>query len=387
MSIDTTKGQSPYVFNVFNTTTGINYGTHTSGLSAGDYLVTVTDAKGCTDTQSITITEPALLAYTYTKNEIICNGTSTTLGSIIATPTGGTAPYTYTITNNVGATVNAPTIVAGVYTFDIVNFGIYELSFVDANGCSTKQTIPMASPPNDLIIDVSNGAPSCTTSTIQVTVNTAVPGGPYYFALFPIISGSTPPYDYATNMGSYKSADAGFPLRSTFTGLNPGVIYSFIVYDSATNCYYFKQAESPTMTASTLTSTVSPNNIKCKGAADGTVDFTFTNTYPVSTDVTYQVFNSQTNLPVTTIPIGTVTSLTGTVTSTITGLGALGTGTYYILFREISSGANNGCTNASTTFTISESPVDLTVLGSIIKNSNCNDLGIITGQAQGGTAP
>ena len=73
------------------------------------------------------------------------------------------------------------------------------------------------------------------------------------------------------------------------------------------------------MTASTLTSTVSPNNIKCKGAADGTVDFTFTNTYPVSTDVTYQVFNSQTNLPVTTIPIGTVTGLTGTVTSTITG--------------------------------------------------------------------
>ena len=376
-------GLAPFQFSIDGTTFQ-NSDTFT-GLSAGSYTVTIRDAKGCTDTGSITINEPVLLAYTYSKNEIICNGSGTTLGSIIATPTGGTAPYTYTITNNVGATVNPPTIVGGVYTFDIVNFGIYELSFVDANGCSTKQTISMASPPTDLIINVATGPASCTTSTIEVSVNPLIAGGPYYFALFPIISGSTPPYDYATNMGSYQSADVGFPLRSTFTGLNPGVIYSFIVYDSATNCYYFKQAESPTLTASTLTSTPTANNVKCKGAADGTVDFTFTNTYPVATDVTYQVFNSQTNLP-TAIPIGTVTGLNGTVTSTITGLGPLGPGTYYILFKEVSGGANNGCTNASITFTISESPVDLTVLGSIIKNSNCNDDGIIMGQAQGGTA-
>jgi hypothetical protein len=30
-----------------------NYGTQTSGLSAGDYLITVTDSKGCTDTETI----------------------------------------------------------------------------------------------------------------------------------------------------------------------------------------------------------------------------------------------------------------------------------------------------------------------------------------------
>lgn len=391
IAVDNTKGQSPFVFNVYNNTLAFDYGTQTSGLRGGNYTITITDAKGCTDTYLYVIDEPLPLAYTYIKNEIICSGSGTTLGSIIATPTGGTAPYTYSITNNVGATVNPPTISGGVYIFDIVNFGIYELSFVDANGCSYKQVITMASPPNDLIINVNNGAPSCTTSTIEVTVNPSVIGGPYHFALFPIISGSTPPYEYASNMASYQNANDGNILnpgylQSIFTGLNPGVIYSFIVYDEATNCYYFKQAESPTLTASTLTSTVAPNNVKCKGAADGTVDFTFTNTYPVSTDVTYQIFNSQTNLP-TSIPIGTVTGLNGTVTTPINGLGLLGTGTYYILFKEISSGANNGCTNASAIFTISESPVDLSITANAIKNANCTEDGIIAAQAQGGTVP
>lgn len=391
IAFDATKGQSPFEFNVYNNTLNIDYGTQTSGLRAGNYTITITDAKGCIDTFLYVINEPLPLAYTYIKNEIICNGSGTTLGSIIATPTGGTVPYTYTITNNVGATVNPPTISSGVYTFDIVNFGIYELSFIDANGCSFKQVITMASPPNDLIINVNNGAPSCTTSTIEVTVNPTVVGGPYHFALFPIVSGSTPPYEYASNMGSYQNANdsnilnPGY-LQATFTGLNPGVIYSFIVYDEATNCYFFKQAESPTLTASTLTSTVTPNNVKCKGAADGTVDFTFTNTYPVATDVSYQIFNSQTNLP-TSIPIGTVTGLNGTVTTPINGLGLLGTGTYYILFKEISSGANNGCTNASAIFTISESAEDLTLTSNLIKNANCNEDGVIAAQAQGGTAP
>ncbi|MES2240765.1 MAG: T9SS type B sorting domain-containing protein [Bacteroidota bacterium] len=383
VNIDNTKGIAPFTYSIGGAFQSSNLFT---GLVAGNYTIIVKDSKGCTDTEDITINEPTLLTYTSTKNEIICSGSGTTLGSIIATPTGGTAPYTYVITNNVGAIVNAPTIVSGVYTFDIVNFGIYELSFVDVNGCSHKEVITMASPPNELTIDVSNATPSCSTSTVKVTVNPTVVGGPYHFALFPIISGSTPPYDYASNMTSYQNADAGFPLRSTFTGLNPGVIYSFIVYDEATNCYYFKQATSPTLTTSTLTSNVTPHNVRCKGAADGTVDFTFTDAYPVLTDVSYQIFNSQTNLP-TSIPIGTVTGLNGTVTTPINDLGPLGTGTYYILFKQTSSAANNGCTAASATFTISESPVDLSITANIIKNANCNNGGIISAQAQGGTAP
>src|SRR5690606_28858572 len=144
-NINPLLGLAPFEYSLDGTT--FQFSSSFSGLTAGSYTITVRDAKGCTDTFPYVINEPALLTYTPIKNEIICSGSGTTLGSIIATPTGGTAPYTYVITNNVGATINPPTILAGEYTFDIVNFGIYELTFVDANGCSYKEVITMASPP------------------------------------------------------------------------------------------------------------------------------------------------------------------------------------------------------------------------------------------------
>ncbi|MFV8328518.1 chromophore lyase, partial [Flavobacterium sp. ZS1P14] len=402
VNINTSFGTAPYVINVVKDNSllpgpppNTNYNTQTSGLPAGNYIITVTDAKGCTDIETKTISEPVVLTTVIAKTDITCSGVvggGSSLGSISATPSGGTGPYTYSITNNVGAVIPPPTIAAGVYTFNIINFGIYELSFTDANGCTKKDIINMASPPTDLIINTTPGPPSCSTASIIVSVNPAFVGGPYHFALFPIISGSTPPYDYTSNPGSYQNATSAIHtalpdlyLQSTFNGLNPGVVYSFIVYDESTHCYFFKQATAPTQTTSTLTSTVTPKNVTCTGMGNGSVDFTFTDTYPVSTDVSYQVFNSQTNLP-TAIPIGTVSGLTGTFTTPIINIGLLAPGTYYILFKESSGGANNGCTNASTTFTITQSAIALTVNATILENENCNKLGQVSVIAQGGTA-
>ncbi|WP_165698036.1 T9SS type B sorting domain-containing protein [Flavobacterium nackdongense] len=385
VAINTTVGTGPFVINVLNTSTGTNYGTQTTGLAAGNYTITITDSKLCTAIKLITINEPAALTAVVNHTDITCNGTGTSMGSISGTPTGGVGPYTYTITNNVGAVVGPPTIAGGIYTFDILNFGVYQLSFTDANSCTVTNSINIASPPSDLNINTAAGPPSCSSASVIVSVNPIIVGGPYHFALFPILSASTPPYEYASNMGSYQNADVGFPLQATFSGLKPGVIYSFIVYDEATNCYYFKQATSPTQTSSTLTSTVSPKNVSCLGANDGSVDFTFTNTYPALTNVTYQIFNSQTNLP-TTIPIGTVVGLNGVgITSSVSNVGPLAPGTYYILFQENSGGANNGCTNASATFTITESSSALAVSASVIKNQNCTVLGQINVLGQGGT--
>jgi hypothetical protein len=65
-----------------------------SGLTAGNYTCTITDANTCSITQTFSITEPAVLGNnTVAGAGTICNGTTTSLtGSI---PTGATGSYTY----------------------------------------------------------------------------------------------------------------------------------------------------------------------------------------------------------------------------------------------------------------------------------------------------
>ena len=45
-------------------------------LSAGSYTVTVTDANGCTETQSVTVLEPTVLTSTVSSMDALCNGSS-----------------------------------------------------------------------------------------------------------------------------------------------------------------------------------------------------------------------------------------------------------------------------------------------------------------------
>ncbi|MBK8192266.1 MAG: hypothetical protein IPK76_03255 [Lewinellaceae bacterium] len=64
-----------------------------SGLVAGTYTVTVTNANGCTKTTSATVTEPPALVLSTTQVNVLCNGAAT--GSINLTVSGGTGSKTY----------------------------------------------------------------------------------------------------------------------------------------------------------------------------------------------------------------------------------------------------------------------------------------------------
>lgn len=68
--------------------------TSVSGLAAGAYSVTVTDANGCTATGSATVTQPGPLSTaTSAVSNVACYGGST--GVVMTVPSGGTAGYTY----------------------------------------------------------------------------------------------------------------------------------------------------------------------------------------------------------------------------------------------------------------------------------------------------
>ncbi len=105
-----------------------------TGLCAGTWTATVTDAVGCVGMVQVTILEPTLVdAPVSASATTICIGETTTLS---ASPTGGTAPY-----GNYNWTANPadPTLVANA-TNPVVAPLItttYTLTVEDANGCAS----------------------------------------------------------------------------------------------------------------------------------------------------------------------------------------------------------------------------------------------------------
>lgn len=385
ITIDTTVGTPPFTINVNNDTTATDYGTQTSGLTAGTYTITITDANSCSTTETITLSEPDAITFDLSKVDITCNNPGgSSLGSItVENVAGGTAPFTYFISNNFGDVIPGNPYNATSnedHTFNIINYGNYTVNVVDANGCSLSQQITMASPPSDLLINVNISVPDCTTGgTAEVTAVSAVGSGSYEFG---ILEFNTIPYTT-----SYLPPDTPGGDTRTFTNLIPGVVYTFVVHDLVTDCYFVKSADAAIDPASTLTSTVAPNNVTCLGAADGSVTFTIDNFDSTTTSVDYTIYSAYDNQLVD--GPNTIAVTFGTPeTVTTPNPGTLSPGQYYLVFTENGSGSFNGCETASQIFEILESPVALDLTVSVDQNANCNpNSGVISAIGQNGTAP
>ena len=384
ITINTSSGTPSYTINVYNDTTGTDYGTQTSGLPAGTYTITVTDANSCTDTETITLNEPDLIVVNYHTVDIMCTAGGVSQGSIIIdSVTGGTAPYTYYVTGSNGYS-NSEFNASGStsVSFDVVDFGLYEINVIDANGCSILvQDVIVASPPTDLDITIDASVDCITGGQAIVSVGSSLPSaGPFFFSIY-----QGPTSVYPNPPGTWIPEDSPGSQSATFTGLNPGVTYTFIVYDASTACHYYEPASAPIPTNSTLAvSAMSSNNITCTGSADGNVTFTVDSSYGIGVDVDYEIFDSLTS-------VSTGISGSGTIaaggTLTVTDLGPLPFGNYYVLITE-TSGPNAGCGVVTAPFNITESAILLNLTVSVDQNANCNATsGVISAIGQDGTAP
>ncbi|WP_460218856.1 T9SS type B sorting domain-containing protein [Psychroserpens sp. MEBiC05023] len=385
ITIDTSVGTPPFVINVNNDTSGVDYGTQTSGLPAGTYTVTLTDANSCEDTETVIISEPDPIIVDFTTVDITCTAGGVSQGSIIINSvTGGTAPYNYFVTGTNGysnSELNA-TGSASV-SFDVVDFGLYQINVVDANGCSVlNQDVLVASPPTDLDISVTSTVDCLLGGEAVVSVgSTLTSTGPFYFAIY---QGFIPPPPPPLG-GIWVPEDSVGSMSATFTGLTPGVTYTFIVYDESTLCSYYEQAPTPIPTNSNLTlSAVSSNNITCTGSADGNVSFTINSPYGVATTVNYEVFDA---LSLVSTGITGSGSVPAGGVLTINNLGPLAFGNYFVSITE-TSGPNDGCGVITAPFNITESAIALDLSVSIDQNANCNaNSGIISAIGENGTAP
>ncbi|AOC96677.1 PKD domain protein [Flavobacterium anhuiense] len=108
-----------------------------TGLSPNTYSVTVTDANGCSVTETVQITEPSALSLTDSHINVSCNGGNNGTASVVATGgTGGTGAYTYSWSPSGGSAATATGLTAGVYTVTVT----------DENSCSATKAITITEP-------------------------------------------------------------------------------------------------------------------------------------------------------------------------------------------------------------------------------------------------
>lgn len=214
-----------------------------SGLVAGTYTVTVTDANGCTDTESFTITQPAapLNATAAAQTNVACFGTTT--GSATVNVTGGTGAYTYQWAPTGGNAATASNLAAGTYTVTVT----------DANSCTDTQSFTIMQPATAL------------TTTAGAISNTSCFGGANGFAQV-IVSGGTPTYTYSWNTIPVQTT-------STATGLAAGT-YTVTVTDA----YGCQATRNFTITqpAALVASFGAQTNVSCNGGANGTATVSVT---------------------------------------------------------------------------------------------------------------
>ena len=201
-----------------------------TGLAAGTYTVTVSDANGCTSTRSVTITQPAApLTTPFTSVNPPCFGQSS--GSINLSPTGGTPTYTF----NWGG---------GVTTEDRNNIpsGTYTVTVTDQNNCTATQSVTITQP-----TQVTVNATSTPVACNGGSTGTASANG----------SGGTGAIGYVWSNGQ---------TTQTATGLAAGT-YTVTATD-ANGCTGTSQV---TVTQPTVVSVSGPTTpVTCNGGTNGT---------------------------------------------------------------------------------------------------------------------
>ncbi len=132
-----------------------------TGLAAGNYSVTVTDAANCSDITNVTIgNNPGPSATVLSTVPTLCNGS--TDGAVDLSVTGGTSPYIY-LWNNSFSTEDLTGVGAGNYSVTVT----------DNSNCSTT-TFATVSEPAALNITVGSTDASCGNNNGSATASGGV---------------------------------------------------------------------------------------------------------------------------------------------------------------------------------------------------------------------
>jgi len=214
---------------------GISQTTDTAqNLSAGTYTVVVSDANGCSATESIEVIEPDPMEIEVALTDVICFGEAT--GTAIVSVQGGLGSYTYQWSD--GQTGSQVSLPAGTFT----------VAVTDENDCEIIETITIEQP---AAMSLSQ------TSMTPVDCHGASTGGGQVIA-----SGGVGNFTYTWNdPASQSGPQAGNLSAGTYT----------VIATDANNCTVATQVTvtEPPFPVSVTTESFRPS---CAGFSDGSIE-------------------------------------------------------------------------------------------------------------------
>lgn len=195
ITITGSLGTAPYQYSLNNGT--FQSSNVFTGLSSGNYLVTIRDNTGCTNVTNIILNSTGGTTLVANALPSSCGNSN---GSVTAIVTGGTPPYLYSI-NGVNYQVGD--------VFTGLPAGTYTLTIKDAVNCFNSVSFTVVDQPGPLVTATTTPS-SCSLSTGTITVSS---------------TGGKAPVLYSVNGGST------FQAGTLFSGLTAGT-YTIIARDA-----------------------------------------------------------------------------------------------------------------------------------------------------------
>ncbi|NUQ23090.1 MAG: SprB repeat-containing protein [Saprospiraceae bacterium] len=194
IEVQINMGQAPYTIEWWDNTTttglGENQVAGRTGLGAGAYTITVTDAQGCNTTKTAVVQEPLPIFVTLLTTDPLCSNVLN--GAVTVNAGGGSLPLQYSLNGDNYQLSNV---------FDNLADGNYTVNVSDANGCNADFTFSLEFQ-RVLVANATANQPSCFGGA-NGSIAIAVTGG-----------GS--PYTFSVNSGSFSTNN---PIPNLAAGL------------------------------------------------------------------------------------------------------------------------------------------------------------------------
>jgi gliding motility-associated-like protein len=215
-----------------------------SNLSAGVYVLTVTDNNNCEEEFTFELLDPDPIVLNGSVSDVLCFGDAN--GSASVTINGGEEPFAIEWVN-----INNPGIViSSANSITNVAAGTYQVTVVDSRGCEESLELTIGSP-NELEITSVNVTPIPCTAPQEGSISIVVAGG-------------TPNYTF-----SWEFPDGSTSNQQNLNGLTQTGVYSVTVTDAL---FCSVNQEIQLLDAENVTVGANVTNNLCFGETNGAIE-------------------------------------------------------------------------------------------------------------------